>query len=88
VTQIPADHYAKRPRGLEIIRHSCVHLIGHAVSSSTAKMVIGPIIDDGSLRQSAPLLWMMWQLTERHAAADREADHDVIKKADAARRGY
>lgn len=35
--------------GLEIIRHSCAHLIGHAVKQlyPTAKMVIGPVINDG-----------------------------------------
>lgn len=35
--------------GLEIIRHSCAHLIGHAVKQlyPTAKMVIGPVIEDG-----------------------------------------
>ncbi|HXR02809.1 MAG TPA: TGS domain-containing protein, partial [Pseudomonas sp.] len=31
--------------GLEIIRHSCAHLVGHAVKQlyPTAKMVIGPV---------------------------------------------
>ncbi|MXS86076.1 threonine--tRNA ligase [Nitrosomonas sp. HPC101] len=35
--------------GLEIIRHSCAHLIGHAVKQlyPNAKMVIGPVIEDG-----------------------------------------
>lgn len=35
--------------GLEIIRHSCAHLVGHAVKQiyPSAKMVIGPVIDDG-----------------------------------------
>jgi len=37
------------PQGVEIIRHSCAHLIGHAVKQlfPTAKMVIGPVIDEG-----------------------------------------
>ena len=37
------------PEGLEIIRHSCAHLIGHAVKQlyPEAKMAIGPVIDDG-----------------------------------------
>lgn len=37
------------PEGLEIIRHSCAHLVGHAVKQlyPDAEMVIGPIIDDG-----------------------------------------
>ena len=40
---------AKDEEGVEIIRHSCAHLIGHAVKQlyPTAKMVIGPVIDDG-----------------------------------------
>ncbi|MDG2046242.1 MAG: threonine--tRNA ligase [Halioglobus sp.] len=35
--------------GLDIIRHSCAHLVGHAVKQlfPGAKMVIGPVIDDG-----------------------------------------
>lgn len=35
--------------GLEIIRHSCAHLVGHAVKQlfPSAKMVIGPVIDEG-----------------------------------------
>ena len=39
----------KDQEGLEIIRHSCAHLVGHAVKQlyPTAKMVIGPVIDDG-----------------------------------------
>ena len=40
---------AKDKEGVEIIRHSCAHLIGHAVKQlfPDAKMVIGPVIDDG-----------------------------------------
>ena len=39
----------KDQEGVEIIRHSCAHLIGHAVKQlyPTARMVIGPVIDDG-----------------------------------------
>ena len=37
------------PEGLEIIRHSFAHLVGHAVKQlyPNAKMAIGPIIDNG-----------------------------------------
>lgn len=40
---------AKQEEGLEIIRHSCAHLIGHAVKQlfPEAKMAIGPVIEDG-----------------------------------------
>ncbi|THJ32988.1 threonine--tRNA ligase [Lampropedia aestuarii] len=39
----------KDEEGVEIIRHSCAHLVGHAVKQlfPTAKMVIGPVIDEG-----------------------------------------
>ena len=40
---------ARDEEGLEIIRHSCAHLIGHAVKQlyPDAKMAIGPVITDG-----------------------------------------
>lgn len=40
---------AKDADALPIIRHSCAHLLGHAVKQlfPSAKMVIGPVIDDG-----------------------------------------
>ncbi|QEM81909.1 threonine--tRNA ligase [Halomonas binhaiensis] len=40
---------ARDEEGQEIIRHSCAHLIGHAVKQlyPNAKMAIGPVIDDG-----------------------------------------
>jgi threonyl-tRNA synthetase len=52
----PIDHDAsvaiitpKDAEGLEIIRHSFAHLVGHAVKQlyPTARMVIGPVIEDG-----------------------------------------
>ena len=53
---IPIDHDAevsiitvRDKEGIEIIRHSFAHLVGHAVKQlfPTAKMAIGPVIDDG-----------------------------------------
>ena len=40
---------AKDDDGLEILRHSCAHLIGHAIKQlwPDAKMAIGPVIDNG-----------------------------------------
>ena len=40
---------AKDEDGLEILRHSCAHLVGHAVKQlwPEAKMAIGPTIDNG-----------------------------------------
>jgi len=39
----------KDPEGLEIVRHSFAHLVGHAVKQlfPEAKMAIGPVIDEG-----------------------------------------
>ena len=39
----------KDEEGVEIIRHSCAHLVGHAVKQlfPEAKMVIGPAIEEG-----------------------------------------
>ncbi|MFC3149714.1 threonine--tRNA ligase [Litoribrevibacter euphylliae] len=40
---------AKDQEGVEIIRHSCAHLIGHAIKQlrPDVKMAIGPVIEDG-----------------------------------------
>ncbi|RRJ84345.1 threonine--tRNA ligase [Aestuariirhabdus litorea] len=40
---------ARDEEGLEIIRHSCAHLIGHAIKQlqPEAKMAIGPVIEEG-----------------------------------------
>lgn len=40
---------AKDEAGLEILRHSCAHLLGHAIKQlwPDTKMAIGPVIDNG-----------------------------------------
>ncbi|GAA5217605.1 threonine--tRNA ligase [Corallincola platygyrae] len=40
---------ARDDEGLEIIRHSCAHLLGHAIKQlwPDCKMAIGPVIDNG-----------------------------------------
>ena len=40
---------AKDEEGLEILRHSCAHLMGHAIKQlwPNVKMAIGPTIDNG-----------------------------------------
>ncbi|MFO1257283.1 MAG: threonine--tRNA ligase [Gammaproteobacteria bacterium] len=37
------------PEGLEVLRHSCAHLLAHAVKTiyPTAQVTIGPVIEDG-----------------------------------------
>ena len=75
----------KDEEGLEIIRHSCAHLIGHAVKQlyPTAKMVIGPVIDDGFYydiayeRSFTPEDMAAIEARMRELIA---ADYDVIKK--------
>ena len=39
----------KDEEGLEIVRHSCAHLLGHAIKQlyPDVKMAIGPVIDNG-----------------------------------------
>ncbi len=40
---------AKDKEGLEILRHSCAHLMGHAIKQlwPNTKMAIGPVVDNG-----------------------------------------
>ncbi|MEN8371734.1 threonine--tRNA ligase [Acinetobacter baumannii] len=75
----------KDEEGLEIIRHSCAHLVGHAVKQlfPEAKMVIGPVIEEGFYYD----IWMPRPFTLDDMAAIEERmkklidqDYDVIKK--------
>ncbi|WP_031370388.1 threonine--tRNA ligase [Lysobacter antibioticus] len=75
----------KDPEGVEIIRHSCAHLVGHAVKQlyPTAKMVIGPVIDEGFYYD----IWYERPFTPEDLAAIEQRmvqlidkDYDVIKK--------
>jgi len=76
---------AKDDEGVEIIRHSCAHLVGHAVKQlyPSAKMVIGPVIEEGfyydisfergfTPEDLAAIEARMKQLIDK--------DYDVIKK--------
>ncbi len=40
---------AKDPEGVDILRHSCAHLLGHAIKQlwPNTRMAIGPVIDNG-----------------------------------------
>ena len=56
----------KDPEGVEIIRHSTAHLLGHAVKQlyPDVKMVIGPVIEDGfyyDIYSDAPLPPKIWR---------------------------
>ncbi|SDX16354.1 threonyl-tRNA synthetase [Variovorax sp. YR634] len=75
----------KDDEGLEIIRHSTAHLVGHAVKQlyPTAKMVIGPVIDEGFYydisyeRPFTPEDMVAIEARMRELIAQ---DYDVIKK--------
>ncbi|PIT14734.1 MULTISPECIES: threonine--tRNA ligase [Snodgrassella] len=76
---------AKDKEGVEIIRHSCAHLVGHAVKQlyPEAKMVIGPVIEDGFYYD----IWYERPFTPEDIAAIEARmkeliaqNYDVIKK--------
>ncbi|MDH1731264.1 threonine--tRNA ligase [Pseudomonas chengduensis] len=75
----------KDEEGLEIIRHSCAHLVGHAVKQlyPNAKMVIGPVIDEGFYYDIAidrPFTLEDMAAIEKRMAELIDKDYDVIKK--------
>ena len=75
----------KDPEGVEIIRHSCAHLVGHAVKQlfPEAKMVIGPVIDEGFYYDVAiarPFTPDDMQAIEKRMNELINQDYDVIKK--------
>jgi threonyl-tRNA synthetase len=76
---------AKDSEGLEIIRHSFAHLMGHAIKQlyPTAKMVIGPVIEDGFYYDIAYERPFTPEDLEAIEARMRELiakDYDVIKR--------
>lgn len=71
--------------GLDIIRHSCAHLIGHAVKQlyPTAKMVIGPVIEDGfyyDISYERPFTPEDMAAIESRMRELIATEYDVIKK--------
>ncbi|WP_042416523.1 threonine--tRNA ligase [Comamonas aquatica] len=71
--------------GLDIIRHSCAHLVGHAVKQlyPTAKMVIGPVIDEGfyyDISYERPFTPEDMAAIEARMKELIAQDYDVIKK--------
>ncbi|MGU5759427.1 threonine--tRNA ligase [Aeromonas hydrophila] len=76
---------AKDEEGLDIVRHSCAHLLGHAIKQlwPQTKMAIGPVIDNGFYYD----IDLDRTLTDEDLAALEERmlalaakDYDVIKK--------
>src|SRR5690606_12374332 len=75
----------KDPEGLEVIRHSFAHLLGHAVKQlyPTAKMVIGPVIEDGfyyDIAYERPFTPEDLQAIETRMRELALKDYDVIKR--------
>lgn len=76
---------AKDAEGVEIIRHSCAHLLGHAVKQlyPEVKMVIGPIIEDGfyyDVYSERPFTPEDMAAIEARMVELINQDYDVIKK--------
>lgn len=75
----------KDEEGLEIIRHSCAHLVGHAVKQlyPSAKMVIGPVIEEGfyyDIAYERPFTPEDMAAIEQRMKELIAQDYDVIKK--------
>ena len=75
----------KDDEGLEIIRHSCAHLIGHAVKQlyPDAQMVIGPVIENGfyyDIAYHRPFTPEDLSAIEERMAQLINSQYDVVKK--------
>ncbi|MGB2064287.1 Threonine--tRNA ligase [Marinomonas gallaica] len=71
--------------GLEIIRHSFAHLVGHAVKQlfPTAKMAIGPVIKEGfyyDIAYERPFTPDDMAAIEKRIGELIKKDYDVVKK--------
>ncbi len=76
---------SKDQEGLEIIRHSCAHLLGHAIKQlwPNVKMAIGPVIDKGfyyDVDLDRPISVEDLAELEARMQALAKTEYDVIKK--------
>ncbi|MDX7717800.1 threonine--tRNA ligase [Aeromonas caviae] len=76
---------AKDEEGLDILRHSCAHLLGHAIKQlwPQTKMAIGPVIDNGfyyDIDLDRTLTDEDLSALEERMLALAAKDYDVIKK--------
>ncbi|QAV24424.1 threonine--tRNA ligase [Proteus hauseri] len=76
---------AKDDEGLEIIRHSCAHLLGHAIKQlwPQTKMAIGPVIENGfyyDVDLDRSLTQEDLETLEKRMLELAKTDYDVIKK--------
>lgn len=77
---------AKDDEGLEIIRHSCAHLLGHAIKQlwPQTKMAIGPVIENGfyyDVDLDHSLTQEDLETLEKRMLELAKTDYDVIKNA-------
>ena len=75
----------KDQEGLDVIRHSCAHLIGHAVKQlfPEANMVIGPVIENGfyyDIAVEKPFTSDDLQVIEDRMRSLIKQKYDVVKK--------
>ena len=76
---------AKDAEGVEIIRHSCAHLLGHAIKQlwPDTKMAIGPVIDNGfyyDVDMDHALSQEDLEQLEKRMLQLAQTNYDVIKK--------
>ena len=76
---------AKDEDGLEIIRHSCAHLLGHAIKQMfpDVKMAIGPVIDNGfyyDIDLDHSLTQEDLDALEKRMLQLAKTNYDVVKK--------
>ncbi len=76
---------ARDDEGLEIIRHSCAHLIGHAIKQlwPDTKMAIGPTIDNGfyyDVDIDRPLSQEDLDALEKRMQELAKTSYEVVKK--------
>lgn len=76
---------SKDQEGLEILRHSCAHLLGHAIKQlwPNVKMAIGPVIDNGfyyDVDLDRPISTDDLAVLEARMLELAKTEYDVIKK--------
>ena len=76
---------AKDEEGMEIIRHSCAHLLGHAIKQlwPDTKMAIGPVIDNGfyyDVDMEHSLTQEDLEKLEKRMLELAKTNYDVVKK--------
>jgi len=76
---------AKDQEGLEILRHSCAHLLGHAIKQlwPQTKMAIGPVIDNGfyyDVEVDFPINEEELKQLEKRMMELAKTNYEVVKK--------